>query len=124
MVEVFVFVEPFISDISVAILDQSVINWIQILHSTLYSHKLVSRFKDRVIATSNTQWVPSLLDLRVRILRDSQICIQSLQKQQAQLLSSINELQQENDLLVSIKVRVDVTISRTSLTLQSNVSIS
>ncbi len=79
MVEVEIFLEPLVSNVSIPVLAKSLINWVEVLHSALDGDEGVSSVKDRHVGIRNAERVPPLLHLWVRVLSDLKISVESLQ---------------------------------------------
>ena len=124
MIEVDVFLKPFISSRSVSIIAESLIDGVQVFHSALSGNELMSWFEYWHVAECNSNGVPSLLDFRVWVISNSQISIESLKKKECYFLGIVDQFKKEDNLLIGIEVFVVEVIRRRGFALSADIVLS
>jgi hypothetical protein len=121
MIEVDVFLKPFIGSRSVSIIAESLIDGVQVFHSALSGNELMSWFEHWHVAECNSNGVPSLFDFRVGVISNSQISVKSLEKEECYFLRIIDKFKKEDNLLIGIEVFVVLVVGRRGFALSADI---
>jgi len=79
MVEVFVLVEPLDSEVVLAVVLQTGVDWVDVLHSALAGDELMCSLISWLVLESQAKWEPSLLNLWVHLSGGTKVLVYSSQ---------------------------------------------
>lgn len=102
MVEVNVLLVPLNGEVLLVRVDQSLIDWLEVLHSSLGRDESVSGLKSWFVTLKDGEWIPGSLALWVKSCGNVEISIDLCQDFGVDLIEFGVQLAQEDDLKVAV----------------------
>lgn len=109
MIELFVFFEPLNGEISLTSFEQSSINWIEILESSLRRNECVSWFHNISVIQLDTNWEPSLFAFWVFSCSKLEILVNLFEHRQFNIFVDRESFKEDN-LKVAVKLICEVLV--------------
>jgi hypothetical protein len=108
MIEIDVFVEPFVSGSIVATVNQGLVDRVDVLHSALRGNPFVSRLEDSGVVEVDSNRIPDLFDLRVDFTSDIEVAIDQFDEFNGELIEVGVKFVQEDNLKVGVEAIISV----------------
>lgn len=104
MVEIDVFLEPLFGEVALIGVEESSVDWVQVLHSSLGGNEGVGWFKCWGIGGLDAERIPSLFALWVNSVGKVEVCVDLLENIEGKLFLLACESFQEDDLEVAVVI--------------------